>query len=526
MDARKAPRNGSAASDEPAPDTPAPAALAPDAPASDAPAPEAPSPDDSGPGTEALASLVRRQRLFLAAALAAAFVSLAGLAASTLVKSPEQVAADSKAPKGSTLTAPVERRVLSSTVIARGKVAASTEVQVTPAGAAAGGDRGDDDGGGPAQGSGAQLLTGAYTKAGKSVRAGDVLVAVSGRPLIALQGKVPLYRDLRPADTGDDVAMLQKALARLGYGRGPDKAGTFGPGTKKAVTGFYTDRRYRVPDTGGVGGAEDREKLRSAREAVTSAQDAVDDMKRRMRSGGRGDAGVPLKIQLHRLERTLRSARQSRDELVASTGPMVPVSEIVVLPSFPARVTRFSAKVGDPVKAPLLVLAVGRLGVTAELPPDQGQLLKTGMKAAIASELLGIEAEGTVSDVGPTTAATEPEQPREDGGGGAGDGEAASGVPHVPVRIDPDGKLDNRWAGQDVRLTITSAATPTEVLVVPLSAVTSGPDGRTTVSKAGRGGAVTRVPVEAGMSGDGFVEVSPVDAGALGPGDRVVVAAA
>ena len=52
---------------------------------------------------------------------------------------------------------------------------------------------------------------------GARVDSGDHLGEVSGRPLFALRGNVPAYRDLKLGMTGSDVTQLQRALRDLGY---------------------------------------------------------------------------------------------------------------------------------------------------------------------------------------------------------------------------------------------------------------------------------------------------------------------
>jgi multidrug efflux pump subunit AcrA (membrane-fusion protein) len=94
-----------------------------------------------------------------------------------------------------------------------------------------------------------------------------------------------------------------------------------------------------------------------------------------------------------------------------------------------------------------------------------------------------------------------------------------------PMLVTPtESPLDERLAGADVRLTVEAAATEGEVLVVPLTAVYNGADGNTAVLKLLPGGTQQRITVTAGVSGDGFVAVTPVD-GALQAGDLVVVGA-
>jgi len=160
--------------------------------------------------------LVRRQRITVVIALVCAVVSIGGLVASRFVRSPQQQAASVGAPTPSVLTAPVVRQVLNRTLATRGTVAAAREVQVAPG--APGG-----------QGASVAVVTAVRVGVGQAVSAGQVLVEVSGRPVIALPGDVPAYRDLKPGDTGKDITELQQALAARGLYR-ESASGTFRPG--------------------------------------------------------------------------------------------------------------------------------------------------------------------------------------------------------------------------------------------------------------------------------------------------------
>ncbi len=81
--------------------------------------------------------------------------------------------------------------------------------------------------------------------AGAKVEPGDVVVAVAGRPVIALSGDLPSYRELAPGMTGPDVAQLQNALELLGY-EIRDPTGTFGSWTARAVSALYRDRGFEA----------------------------------------------------------------------------------------------------------------------------------------------------------------------------------------------------------------------------------------------------------------------------------------
>lgn len=439
--------------------------------------------------------VARTRRAVLLTASGAALTSIGGLIGAAFVKSPEQQHAEAQPPGRTTLTSAVEKRVLASTVVTRGQVGAARQVDATPA---------------PARGESIAVLTTVRTRTGSTVKSGDVVLTVSGRPLIVLPGAIPAYRDLRPGDAGTDIAQLQAALRQLGIYHGGDTKGHFGASTKRAAKLLYSRAGFAPADTGGPGGKADRAALRAADDAVTQAQAEVDSLRARIAndpSATLAPGEQSLAKQLEAALKVLSRAKYDRTELIASTGTMVPLAEVVFLPTFPATVAKLTAKVGDRVEAPLITFATGALGVTARMQPDQAGLLKVGMTVAITSESLGAEAEGMISSVGEVTT-------------DAGEGGQA-GAPYVPVIVTPSTALASKWNGLDVRLTITAAQTDGDVLIVPLSAVSSAADGKTTVTVVA-GDAQRRVDVRPGISGDGFVEVAPLD-GVLNAGDLVVV---
>ncbi|MGW1770030.1 peptidoglycan-binding protein, partial [Streptomyces sp. NPDC002073] len=205
-------------------------------------------------------ALTRGRRVVLGVVAGAALMTVGGLLATALVTSPAQLAADAGPPAQDALLATVERRVLAETVVMRGTVVADQSVAIAPQPA------------GPGAG-GAAVVTRLPLRPGDPVRAGRVLAEVSGRPVIALHGALPVYRDLRPGAEGADVGQLQRALRQLGHGVGDDRPGVFGPGTKAALAALYRALGYPVAPAVADGG----EAVRAAREAVRSAQWALED---------------------------------------------------------------------------------------------------------------------------------------------------------------------------------------------------------------------------------------------------------
>ncbi|WKD33217.1 peptidoglycan-binding domain-containing protein [Streptomyces xanthophaeus] len=495
-------------------------------------APAAAADDDRG-------GLARGRRVVLAVVGGAALMAVGGLLATTLVKSPAQVAAETGPPAQGVLTADVERRVLAQTVVMRGTVVADQSVAVSPQGVRSG------------EGTGAALVTKLPLKAGDPVTAGQLIAEVSGRPVFTLHGAQPMYRDLRPGATGDDVAQLQQALRELGHGTGGDAKGVFGAGTKAALAARYRAIGYEPLPAVADGGAA----LKSAREAVRSATWAVEDA-----SGPTGPVGAPAEggsgkggatpgpgataspgpgsgsgsgRELARARQALGEARAALAAAEAADGPMLPTAEAVFLGSFPARVSSVGARAGSPVAGPVLTLSGGELVVEAYLKDDKRQLLRAGMTVVISSELSGTDVRGKVAVVATERSAAQPAgpQPQQDpgqnpkGGGGGGPVGAGADLGHRMV-VTADQPLPAGFAGQDVRLTIESAATDGEALVVPVTAVSAGADGRTVVTAVSADGTQRRIEVRAGTSGDGFVAVTPARAGALAAGTKVVIGVA
>lgn len=202
---------------------------------------------------------MRQQRIIAAVLSGVVITSGAGWAAGSRMRSPAQVAADTAPPVASLITAPVEKRTLSSTVTTRGTVRYGQPQTVTLAASSLGD--------GNAAGSGRALVTKPPEK-GKDLAENAVALEVSGRPVHVLQGAVPMYRDLRPGDTGADVVQLEEALARLGFKPGKVD-GTYDAATEGAVDAWYTASGYTAQGPTD----EQRDALRAARAGVSTAED-------------------------------------------------------------------------------------------------------------------------------------------------------------------------------------------------------------------------------------------------------------
>ena len=129
-------------------------------------------------------------------------LALVGWIAAKQIRSPAQVAAETKPPAPSQITVPVVRRTLSTEVIVRGTVRYGAPQAVVL--------------GTSTIKQGSDVVT-RPPRRGARLNVGDVAMMVDGRPVFVLPGAVPMHRDLRPGATGPDVLQLERALAGLGF---------------------------------------------------------------------------------------------------------------------------------------------------------------------------------------------------------------------------------------------------------------------------------------------------------------------
>ncbi|MDN5853035.1 MAG: peptidoglycan-binding protein, partial [Actinomycetia bacterium] len=149
---------------------------------------------------------------------------------------------------------------------------------------------------------------------------------------------------------------------------------------------------------------------------------------------------------------------------------------------------------------PLLTVSDSNVAVDGSLTLDEARLVSVGTEVLIDEPTLGITARGTVARIA--------DRPGTDGVDGF----------HVSFSTgvaDPPATL----VGASVRLTVPVRSTTGPVLAVPVTAVSLASDGTSRVQRS-VGGALEFVPVEPGISGDGWVAVTGAG---LAVGDQVVI---
>ena len=299
--------------------------------------------------------------------------------------------------------------------------------------------------GGGVGGNSEQVVTKIFKPPGSYILPGNVIIEVAGQPFFVFAGTVPAYRDMAPGESGSDIAELQAGLESLGFGTGADAAGVYGRGTAAAVAAFYSRLGYTAPAVN-AGPKEDR-------------------------------------------------------------GAEVPLSEIMFVPRFPARVVKLGGSVGSVVNGSLVTLTLGTPQIKGQLNPAYGALVRPGMHVTITVQGSPAVVSATIGSVST--------KPRTSG--------SISGGLYDPLSIKLRGPLPaSMGPGQNVIMSIRAARSQGRMLAVPEAALFGGQDGRDYVSKVTGPGSATRVPVAVVTTGDGLVGVRPSPPGALRPGDQVV----
>lgn len=467
------------------------------------------------------------------------------------IQSPAEAAARTAPPEPSPILVPVETRLLTSDIVARGTARYGLPKTVTLV---------------PSMRKGAPGIITTLPERGVQLQEGDLLLTASERPVFLLQGEVPVYRDLTIGVDGKDVQQLERALQRLGYDPG-QLDGLFDEVTAKAVTSWYAAAGWQpAPPTSNELAeitrlravlSTARNELAAAEDAVATAPLQVDRAEANAEHANQVAAALLAQKEAIHAALTARAdaatteiavataelsaaqaaatatklggeaaildaqraqARATREmvaaqemverltaELAAVERPMtgyVPADELVFVPTLPVRIERLQADIGDPAQGAVLMVTNNQLAIDSQLPLGEASLVQSGMTVAIDEPELGIEAVGTVARVA--------DSPGTDGVDGY----------HVyfETRVAESVTDIN---GFSVRLTIPVESTDGAVTVVPISALSLRADGKSVVEVANNS-AFETVVVEPGLAADGMVAVTPVD-GELLPGQLVVV---
>lgn len=279
-----------------------------------------------------------------------------GWVAGQSIRSPAQIAAQTAPPKASPITVAIDRRVLSADVIVRGTVRYGALAPVTLV---------------PSSVNSTNPILTVAPVAGATLTEGKSAMTVSGRPVFALAGAVPTYRDLTPGVTGGDVRQLQAALVRLGFYPGPVN-GVYDGATATAVANWYTRSGFTP-----FGPTPAQLKtLRSAQATVSQAQDAVF----KAQAAINATKGTPLSV--------VQAVVAQRGAVAALDAATAKATQDAALGTFAIQAKMLAADVAslDAAAAarPLVAAQAGldpTTGLPAFTPEQQAQLQTTVVEA-------------------------------------------------------------------------------------------------------------------------------------------------
>jgi peptidoglycan hydrolase-like protein with peptidoglycan-binding domain len=183
------------------------------------------------------------------------------------------------------------------------------------------------------------------------VQEGGVLATVSGRPVLALPGEAPMYRDLGPGMSGADVSQLEVALQRIGLNPG-NVDGFYDAGTEAAVRALFTNAGFQ-----------------------------------------------PVLASTAQLEAAGLSPCPGAPGSCPGAGVVVPANELFFVAGTPVQVGDVPATVGSDASGPLMTVSDSTPKVAGSLRVAESKLVKAGMKVKIDEPDLGIKAKGKVTSV-------------------------------------------------------------------------------------------------------------------------------
>ncbi|MCL2091550.1 MAG: hypothetical protein FWH11_10215 [Micrococcales bacterium] len=502
------------------------------------------------------------RRSVIVLALVAVVSLAAGMGLSRLIQSPAQAAANLAPPSAGPITYKVDKRVISTDVPLRAEVRREDSVELRRT-------TGAGDAGIPA------VVTGQLPEKGSQLTAGQVALEVTGRPVIALPGDLPVYRDLGPGMSGPDVVQLREALRSLGINGGDPSNDTYDATLAAGVRALFSRVGYTAP---APNEALD-ESVKAAKSQVTAATQGKASAQRTLDAARRGgataaeivaaDGAVAVaRADLAYWDAECPKAPEDRSPdamMVLTCTPPGRVALQTALDSAVAGRTALSTppdtaeaaaglsaanqalaeantELSEAQGRALTPLPAGEVVYVPTLPrrvdavtPKRGEILTDGPFATVSGTDLEARGKVTAADaaqlrVGATGTIRLDDEDFEvtltqisdvqKEGGGTDVGRKEVVFTFGGLTAQQEAALDGRGVG--VKVPVGSTDGP--VLAVPMAALSTGPDGASRVQV--HDGSQTRlVEVTTGLRANGYVEIKS-SKGGLSEGDLLVLDAA
>jgi peptidoglycan hydrolase-like protein with peptidoglycan-binding domain len=328
------------------------------------------------------------------------------------------------------------------------------------------------------------------------------------------------------AQTVRDTAATVRYAARQPGAIDPDTGEPYAPERIAALEVAAAQAQEAYTQTEGELAVAEQSRtgaVASADEAIDNARVQLQIAQAQLNEGTTAADTAPLQEAVTAAQAALATAQAQLADLEASAGTRISPGEIVFAPVLPATLTETYLALGATVEGPVGMLATTDTLIRARIARADAATVAVGAEVEIEIRDAGISTTGTVLSVGQPQ-----QQPGSSDQGGRTPSGGESGRMEVVVAPNAGTDLGNyMFYGARVRVPID--ATDGEVLVVPMAALTVGPDGASQVEvertpASGDTPAVTEiVPVTVGLTANGLAEVAPIEPGALDEGDRVVI---
>lgn len=224
------------------------------------------------------------------------------------------------------IVAEVELSPIADTVVARADYAAGSTLAIPP----------------PQLEGARPIVVALFVEERGPIEEGAIIASIGGRPVVAFDGPIPMYRTIVPDDAGADVKLIQQALIRTGYL--PENTiadGVFGATTRGAVDKLY-----------------------------------------------RGFGFEPLQ-------------GYSRDG--KRRGSTIPLGEIAFIPGLPATVASVTATQGKAATESVIAVAAASAELSISATPDIAAVLAVGQPVELSDSRTGFAASSAVTGMGAGT---------------------------------------------------------------------------------------------------------------------------
>jgi peptidoglycan hydrolase-like protein with peptidoglycan-binding domain len=300
---------------------------------------------------------------------------------------------------------------------------------------------------------------------GQTVVNGDIVAEVSGRPVFAIRGEFPFYRDLHTGDSGPDVRQLQQALQEI-VGL-PRSTGTMNASTAHAIDKLYARSGYR-----------------STREPAPTTN-------------------TPSKPSPSPHGYVDSKAESTTTTQAGSSRVFMSSADFLVVAKMPITVKEVGAQVGADATGDIATTIVGSPRIVVDVPPARQFEVSLWGSSVKGLATIGAQAFSVTLDTRATAPTFQPSP-----SGSPNDPKASSTVSAVFLASSTDLA---RVVGQTATVDVTLRESAPGSLILPLSGLWTDSTGQTSIRLVERGIESASIPVHVSLVVDGMAAVSSND---------------